>query len=66
MFLTIIELHLVDTDNGEPQNHDEAMQVEESRKWVWCFELKEIKKDNKALGGLKSKYKWIRDIIVIE
>jgi uncharacterized protein YhbP (UPF0306 family) len=42
------------------------MQVEESRKWVWCFELKEIKKDNKALGGLKSKYKWIRDIIVIE
>jgi hypothetical protein len=34
MFLTIIELHLVDTDNGEPQNHDEAMQVEESRKWV--------------------------------
>ena len=33
MFLTIIELHLVDTDNGEPQNHDEAMQVEESRRW---------------------------------
>jgi hypothetical protein len=34
MFLTIIELHLVDTYNGEPQNHDEAMQVEESRKWM--------------------------------